>query len=103
MLRSKDKNQKKIRIKPELRAKIQFERINFMDDDFGIKTQFDVIFCRNVIIYFDRPTQERLISKFYNYLKPGGFLFLGHSETMTGMNIPLRTIAPTVYQKEDRL
>ncbi len=100
LLRSRDHTKNLVRIRPELRARVQFQRLNFMDDDFGIRELFDVIFCRNVIIYFDRVTQERLIRKFYDRLRPGGCLFLGHSETMTGMNIPLRTVAPTVYQKE---
>jgi chemotaxis protein methyltransferase CheR len=100
LLKSKDPAKKVIRVKPELRSRIEFRRLNFMDDDFGIREHFDVIFCRNVIIYFDRPTQERLIRKFRERLKDGGVLFLGHSETMTGMNIQFRTLAPTVYRKE---
>ncbi len=100
LLRSKDPAKKIIRVKPELRARIEFRRLNFMDDDFGIRERFDVIFCRNVIIYFDRATQERLIGKFRDLLKNDGVLFLGHSETMTGMSIPFRTLAPTVYKKE---
>jgi chemotaxis protein methyltransferase CheR len=100
LLRSKDANKKIVRVKPELRAQIEFRRLNFMDDDFGIREHFDVIFCRNVIIYFDRATQERLIGKFRDRLKNDGILFLGHSETMTGMDIKFRTLAPTVYRKE---
>ncbi len=99
LLRSKDRAKRVIRIKPELRSKIRFNRLNFMDDDFGIRERFDVVFCRNVIIYFDRPTQEKLIRKFYDLIIPGGLLFLGHSETLTGMDIQLRSIAPTVYRK----
>lgn len=99
LLKSKDSSKRVVRVKPELRSKIEFRRLNFMDEDFGMKQRFDVVFCRNVIIYFDRPTQERLIRKFYDLIVPGGFLFLGHSETMTGMNIPLRPVAPTVYRK----
>ncbi len=100
LLKSKDPTKKIVRVKPELRQRIDFRRLNFMDDEFGIRERFDVIFCRNVIIYFDRPTQERLIGKFRDHLKSGGILFLGHSETMTGMNVAFRTLAPTVYRKE---
>jgi chemotaxis protein methyltransferase CheR len=99
LLKSKDPSKRVVRVKPELRTRIEFRRLNFMDDDFGIADRFDVIFCRNVIIYFDRPTQERLIRKFFDFLVPGGSLFLGHSETLTGMNIQLRSAAPTVYSK----
>ena len=70
-----------------------------MDDDFGFRDTMQVIFCRNVLIYFDKPTQEKVIKKFMNYLEPGGFLFLGHSETIFGMDLPLKTVAPTVFQR----
>ncbi|MFA6504586.1 MAG: protein-glutamate O-methyltransferase [Treponemataceae bacterium] len=99
LLKSKDSAKHVVRVKPELRSHIEFQRLNFMDDDFGIRDRFDVIFCRNVIIYFDRQTQERLIRKFYDRLIPGGALFLGHSETLTGISISLRSVAPTVYIK----
>lgn len=100
LLRSKDHQKKLVRVKGELRSRIDFQRLNFMDDNFGLNERFDVIFCRNVIIYFDRPTQERLMRKFYERLVPGGYLFLGHSETLTGMNIPLRSVASTVYRRD---
>jgi len=94
-------NPKLVRIRPEFRTKLQFKRINFMDDNYGLtKSDFDIIFCRNVLIYFDRPTQERVINKFCEYLKPGGALFLGHSESILGMNVPLKQIHPTIYRFE---
>ncbi|MDH3998389.1 MAG: chemotaxis protein CheR [Desulfuromonadales bacterium] len=99
LLKSKGKEQRKIRIVPELRAMARFRRLNFMDDDFGFSEPFDVIFCRNVIIYFDRPTQERLLSKLVNHLAPGRFIFLGHSETLLGLNLPLVQMAPSVYRR----
>jgi chemotaxis protein methyltransferase CheR len=96
-LRSQN-NPKLVRVKPEYRKKIQFKRINFMDNNFGLaRADFDIIFCRNVLIYFDKPTQERVINKFCQHLKPGGLLFLGHSESIIGMNVPLKQIKPTVY------
>ncbi len=100
LLRSKDRSKAIVRVRPELRSKISFQRLNLMDENFGFKESFDVIFCRNVIIYFDRSTQERLIRKFYAHLRLGGYLFLGHSETLTGMNVPFRSVAPTVYRKD---
>jgi len=69
-----------------------------MDDDFGLRESFHLIFCRNVIIYFDKPTQERLMHKFCRHLVGGGYLFLGHSESLHGFDLPLRQVAPTVYQ-----
>lgn len=88
-----------VRVKPEYRRKLQFRRINFMNDDFGmLKSDLDIIFCRNVLIYFDKATQERVINKFCAHLKPGGILFLGHSESIIGMNLPLTQLRPTVYK-----
>lgn len=99
LLKSKNIDQKIFRIAPELRGHVAFRRLNFMDDNFGFRETMDIIFCRNVIIYFDKPTQERLLAKFCKHLSPFGYLFLGHSETLLGMDLPLRQVAPTVYQK----
>ena len=88
-----------VRIKPEYRTKIQFKRINFMDESFGLpKSDFDMIFCRNVLIYFNKMDQEQVINKFCSHLRPGGLLFLGHSESIIGMDLPLKQIRPTVFQ-----
>jgi len=99
LLKSKDRNRGLVRIVPELRKTVWFRRLNFMDEDFGMREMIDVIFCRNVIIYFDRPTQTRLLNKFYRQLVPGGYLFLGHSETLHGMDVPLVQVIPTIYRK----
>ncbi|MBF0546273.1 MAG: protein-glutamate O-methyltransferase [Candidatus Riflebacteria bacterium] len=100
LLRSKNPAKKVVRIAPEIRARVKFAWLNFMDGDFQIQQKVDVIFCRNVIIYFDKKDQEMLLSKFFNQLIPGGFLFLGHSETLTGINLPLNQVFPTVYRKK---
>ena len=99
LLRSRDPARNEVRIKRELRDKVSFLRINFMDDGFPFDGQFDVIFCRNVIIYFDRATQERILGRMCRYLRTGGNLILGHSETLTSMDLPLRGLAPTVYER----
>lgn len=99
LMRSKDHQSGLARIVPELRAKLKLRRLNFLDDDFGLREPLDVIFCRNVIIYFDRPTQARLLQRFYGHLRPGGHIFMGHSETLSGLDIPLVSVAPTVYRK----
>ena len=99
LLKSKDRNKGLVRIVPELRQMVWFRRLNFMDDDFGFREMIDVIFCRNVIIYFDRPTQTRLLNKFYRQMVPGGYLFMGHSETLHGLDVPFVQIAPTVYRR----
>lgn len=100
LLRSKDRQQPLVRIAPHLRSTVSFRRINFMDDSFGIQEKMDIIFCRNVVIYFDKQTQQALMRKFHKQLKPGGYLFIGHSETLNGLNVGFRPVASTVYRKE---
>lgn len=88
------------RVVPELRTRIQFGRINLNKGrDFGIRIRMDIIFCRNVIIYFDRETQKRLFDKFYSQLVPGGYLFIGHSETLNGINDRFESLAVATYRK----
>ncbi len=88
------------RIVPELRRCVQFRRINLNEgNDFGIRKQLDVIFCRNVIIYFDRETQRKLFKKFYDQLAPGGYLFIGHSETLHGVNDQFKVVGSATYVK----
>lgn len=98
-LRSRNRSERMMRIVPHLREKVEFRRLNFMGDDFGIRERLDIIFCRNVIIYFDRPTQERLLKRFCGHLAPGGYIFMGHSETLNGLNVPLVQVSPTIYRK----
>ena len=97
LLRNKDANNPLVRIAPPLRKKVRFGRLNFMDDSFALPDQMDVIFCRNVIIYFDKKTQEALMNKLCQKLRHGGYLFIGHSESLHGFDVPLRQIAPTIY------
>jgi len=97
LLRSRDRTSQLVRIAPQLRRKVRFGRLNFMDDTFQLPYTLDVIFCRNVIIYFDSDTRERLVQKFCRHLHPGGYLFLGHSESLHGFDLPLRQVASTVY------
>ncbi|MFV0420772.1 CheR family methyltransferase [Oleidesulfovibrio sp.] len=98
LLRSKDPAKSLVRMGPELRNTIAFKRLNFMEE-FSFNNPLDIIFCRNVIIYFDKPTQERLFQRFCRCLASGGHLFIGHSESLSGMNLPLTQVAPTVYRK----
>lgn len=96
LLRSKDKAKRLVRIVPELREKVSFRRLNFMDN-FQFREKMDLIFCRNVMIYFDKKTQHELVGKFCNHLEPGGHLFIGHSESLSGTGLPLRQLAPATY------
>lgn len=87
------------RVKEILRDKINFFRLNLIDPKFPFQKPFHVIFCRNVMIYFDRPTQEVLVNRLASLLVPGGYLMIGHSESLTGVNHPLKSVKPAVYQK----
>jgi len=99
LLRGKDLENPTVRIVPELRSKTFFKRLNLMDNSYDVPNDFDLIFCRNVLIYFDRETQENVINKLCNQLKKGGYFFLGHSESISGYNVPLKQIKPTMFQK----
>ena len=99
LLKSKSKDKKLVRVNSNLRSKTKYQRLNFMDDNYSVNEKFDIIFCRNVLIYFDRETQERVINKLCNNLKLGGYFFLGHSESITNIKAPLKQIKPTIYTK----
>jgi chemotaxis protein methyltransferase CheR len=100
VLRSRDRSAQLVRVVPELRQKISFHCLNFMDRDYRIRAMFDVIFFRNVMIYFDRPTQEAVVNRMCRYLRPGGYLFVGHSESLTGLNIPVTSVTTAILRKQ---
>lgn len=87
-----------VRIKNEIKKMIIFQRFNLMDR-FHAHSNFDVIFCRNVMIYFDKKTQNLLVNKFYDSLKSGGYFFVGHSESLTGLKHQFNYVEPSVYVK----
>ncbi len=99
LLRSKDKKKALVRIVPELRRLVNFGRLNFMDENYGIRDTMQIIFCRNVIIYFDKPTQKKMLERLCRHLMNGGYLFMGHSENLGGLGLPLRQVASAVYRK----
>jgi chemotaxis protein methyltransferase CheR len=86
------------RVKKELQDMIDFIRFNLMEE-LRHSDPFDIIFCRNVMIYFDKTTQGNMVNKFYGYLKNGGYLFIGRSESLTGLNHQFAYIEPSVYRK----
>lgn len=98
-LRSRNKRMDLVRIIPQIRNKTVFSRLNLMQANYGEQNKNDLIFCRNVLIYFDRKTQEEVIKKQCHTLKKGGFFFLGHTESIHGMDLPLKQVLPTIYQK----
>jgi chemotaxis protein methyltransferase CheR len=99
LLGSRNKTERLVRVIPELRRKVSFYRLNFMDSDYGIRDIFHVVFFRNVMIYFDRTTQEAVINKICRNLAPGGYLFAGHSESLHGLDIPVKPVRASIYRK----
>ncbi|MGE5506796.1 MAG: CheR family methyltransferase [Actinomycetota bacterium] len=89
-----------VRIAPELRRLVSFFRINLMDSDYGLRQQQDIVFCRNLIIYFDKQTQRLVLERLCRMVRPGGYLVLGHSESITGLSLPLRPVAATFFLRE---
>lgn len=87
-----------IKVKEALRKKISFEYFNLMGD-FPWDGSIDIIFCRNVMIYFDRKTQQKLVDKYYHSLNMGGYLFVGHSESLSGLTHKFKQVAGMAYQK----
>lgn len=85
-------------VRPEVRKLVSFERVNLLDQQWGIQGPFDVIFCRNVMIYFDKPTQGRILDRFAPMMKPDGLLFAGHSENFLYVSKAFALRAKTVYQ-----
>lgn len=100
--RSRNAEQKTIRFKPEIREKITFGQLNLMDDAYPIKKRYHIVFCRNVFIYFDRPTQKKVLERIYSFLAPGGYLFMGHSENIGSVQLPLTSVSSAVYKKQEQ-
>jgi chemotaxis protein methyltransferase CheR len=102
VLRSRDRKNKTCRMAPEIRACVRFDSLNFMDEKYPYgRGAFDVILCRNVMIYFDRTTKEAVVRRIGECLRPGGYFFIGHSETLNGIETEMVPVAPTVYRKKE--
>lgn len=87
------------RVKTVLRERVAFHHLNLLEGEPPFRDPFQVIFCRNVMIYFDRPTQEELVARLARRLVPGGYLFVGHSESLTHIRHGLKLVQPAIYQK----
>lgn len=99
VMRAIAKDRREVRIVPRLRSKVAFARLNLMDEKYGIGDPVHLIFCRNVMIYFDKDTQAHVLARLCDCLAPGGYLFIGHSESVAGFDLPLKTVANTVFQR----
>lgn len=83
----------------EIKKRITYRKFNLMDEKFPFKKKFHVIFCRNVMIYFDNPTRDALVERYYNVLEDGGYLFIGHSESLNHTQTKLKYVMPALYRK----
>lgn len=100
LLQGKKSAQRQVRIVPQLRKTVQFGRLNLMDTSYPMDRDCDVIFCRNTLIYFDKPTQQAVVSRLCDHLRQGGYLFLGHSESLAGTGLPLKPVGPSTFLRE---
>ncbi|MCP3688271.1 MAG: chemotaxis protein CheR, partial [Gammaproteobacteria bacterium] len=98
-LRSSDPAEALVQMGPKLRDRVRFASLNLMSRNFNLAEKMDVIFCRNVLIYFNTETRTNLIHRFEQQLAPGGYLFVGHSESLNGLDTSLQPVAPMVYRK----
>jgi len=99
LLRARDPERREVRIAPELRRHVRFGRLNLMDARYPVDPDMDVIFCRNILIYFEKDTQQAVLKRLCRHLRPGGYLFLGHAESMIGGDLPVRPVAATVFRR----
>ena len=100
-LRGKGEQEGMVRVRPELRALVTFKHLNLLSDKWPLTGQFDVIFCRNVMIYFDKATQRKILSRFVPLMKPNALLFAGHSENFLYVSEALKLRGKTVYELDD--
>jgi len=99
VMRSTDTACREVRMSPKIRSNTSFARMNLMDDRYPVPQDFDVIFLRNVLIYFDKPTQVKVPAKLSSHLRLGGYLVLGHSESVRREGLPLHPVANTIFQR----
>ncbi len=96
---SKDRSREEVRVVPELRRSAHFMRMNLMDAGYPVDRDVDIIFCRNVLIYFERETQRKVVEQLCSHLRPGGYLMVGHSESMIHSVVPgLKQVQPTIFR-----
>ena len=86
-------------IATSIKNMVMFRRLNLMNEDYPFKGRFQIIFCRNVMIYFDEPVRNGLLARFHRYLEPNGYLLIGHSESINRENKYFRFVKPAIYQK----
>lgn len=101
-LKGKGAQEGLVRVRPELRQMVTFKQLNLLSDDWPVSGQFDAIFCRNVMIYFDKPTQGKILARFAPMMKPDGLLFAGHSENFLYVSDAFKLRGKTVYELDPK-
>src|SRR5689334_4109191 len=96
---AKQHGRREVRISPKLRSRVGFARMNLMDEKYPVGDPMHLIFCRNVLIYFDKQTQAGVLNRLCDCLAKGGYMFIGHSESITGFDLPLKQVSNTVFQR----
>ena len=99
LMYARDMSRDLVRIVPELRSIVKYGRLNLMDETYAVDDDMDIIFCRNILIYFDKPTQEKVLARLCAHLRPGGYLFLGHSESLAGSQLPVKPIGHAAFRR----
>lgn len=100
LMKSRNAIRREMRIVPELRRMVNFQHLNLMDESYPVDRNYDVIFCRNVLIYFSKPSQDAVLRRLCRHLREGGFLILGHSESLAGAaQGDMRQVAPTIFRR----
>lgn len=99
LLRSRQRNHAVVRMSPEIRAAVHFRQLNLVEGNFGFTDPFDLVLCRNVMIYFERAVQQRVVHRIRQAMRIGGYLLMGHSESLNGLETHLEQVAPTVYRR----
>ena len=97
MLRGRGSQEGLMKAGPEIRSLLRFQRVNLAEERYPVAGPFDLVFCRNVLIYFDPPGKTRVVERLLEQIAPGGYLFLGHAESLTGLSDRGRSVGPTVY------
>jgi chemotaxis protein methyltransferase CheR len=99
-MRAREPGRAEVRVVPELRRNVSFRHLNLMDPTYPVDRDMDVTFCRNILIYFAKPIQDTVVTRLVSHLRPGGYLILGHSESMAGGNQPaISQVVPTIFRK----
>ncbi|MGY2053236.1 CheR family methyltransferase [Methylobacterium sp. JK268] len=100
VLEARDPARREMRIAPELRQRVRFQHLNLMSERYPVDGDVDIILCRNVLIYFDKPTQAAVLGRLAQHLSPGGYLIVGHSESMAGTALTgLRQVSSTIFRR----